>query len=79
MFNEAYYLRFLTSNHFDVHKASEQLKHNIAWRNEHKIDLIMDSDVEHQDDIRRFFPHGFLSQDNKGRPFYILSIGQLKS
>lgn len=47
MFNKSYYLRFLSSNGFDIENTTAQLKRNIAWRNEHKIDMIMDTDIEH--------------------------------
>jgi len=44
----------------------------IKWREENKIDTIIDDfDFTERDAVRAIYPHGYHGTDRQGRPIYI--------
>ncbi|KHN86630.1 CRAL-TRIO domain-containing protein T23G5.2 [Toxocara canis] len=74
--NDAHLLRFLRAREFDVARASEMIQKSLLWRKQHNVDKIL-QEFEPPAVLLQFFPGCWHHCDKKGRPLFILRLGQL--
>ncbi|KAK8785100.1 hypothetical protein V5799_008535 [Amblyomma americanum] len=73
-FTDAYLLRWLRARDLDVAKAGDLLRKNLLWREENKIDTIIER-YEWHPILKQYFPGGIFNHDRDGSPVYYIPIG----
>ncbi|VDK47223.1 unnamed protein product [Anisakis simplex] len=74
--NDAHLLRFLRAREFDVARASEMIQKSLLWRKQYNVDRIL-LEFEPPAVLKQFFPGCWHHCDKKGRPLFVLRLGQL--
>ncbi|XP_065302675.1 SEC14-like protein 2 isoform X2 [Dermacentor albipictus] len=73
-FTDPYLLRWLRARDFDVTKAEELLRKNLRWREENKVDTLIER-YECHPVLKKYFPGGIFNHDRDGCPVYIVPVG----
>jgi len=68
-----YLLRFLSAKDFQLQEAVDYLKQNLAFREEQKIDSILDEDFS---DLEKRFPYDVNTVTKDGRPVLYYNFGR---
>jgi len=69
--------RFTRKNGFDVQKTTKAFLHYMKWRNEQKVDNILETEFPKIDVIKQIVPYRYAGYDKAGRPLYIEKTGKL--
>ena len=65
-------LRFCRARKFKIDDIKLMYFKFIKWREDNKIDTIIDDfDFTERDAVRAIYPHGYHGTDRQGRPIYI--------
>lgn len=71
------YLRFLSARNWDLDAAEKQLREALKFREENKVDTVLERLAPQSSLVKDLVPHLYGSFDKLGRPIYIERTGKI--